>query len=607
MKAAAAAPPAAGAAPPPAVAPGAARVASAVLSALLVALAAGRAIATFVPTMAAWGLNLQRFLAPGIAWTTWGIAALALVPAIGARLAPALAALGDRLGRRGGASGIALAAALVVASCPDRVWFVGDYLMRYATLQYQHDFATMFPQTMPLDTLLHHTLPMMLRSATGLPVLTYARVLGVLEAGGFAWCAARFAVAAGFRGAAATAVTALIACGGALTTFTGYLRPAAELCLLTAAVGAQGLELARTGRRAPALGITLAVALAMHRSALALLPAGAAAWAIAGLRHPALRRRASFWAGAALPLATLAMLLPRLVRIVTTFDLPHHLATPEVRAAGGPLAAALAGLRALDLANALVVLCPLAIALPVLVATLGRRALRSPEALVLAALVVPQAAIFVLVHPQQGVFRDWDVLAPAGVAIALALAWWSGLVLAARPGRGALAAAISVSVALAALQWLLHGRDRERGLERVRAFAFEAPMHADAERASALDFLGNREAELGHWGGAADVFGEAVTLEPSPRLLQSWAMALTQSGDLPGALRAYRQLAQRAPDQAPGWAGLAVTATRLGERDEALEAARALDRLRAGNPIVREVATFWARADSDSAAARRAR
>jgi tetratricopeptide (TPR) repeat protein len=243
----------------------------------------------------------------------------------------------------------------------------------------------------------------------------------------------------------------------------------------------------------------------------------------------------------------------------------------------------------------------------VLAAVLGRRALRAPEALVLGALVIPQALIFVLVHPQQGVFRDWDVLAPAGVAIALALAWWTGLVLAARPGRGALAAAITVSVTLAALQWLLHGRDRERGLERVRAFAFEAPAHPDAERAAALDFLGNREAELGHWAEAASVFGEAVALAPSPRLLQTWGMALTQSSDFPGALEAYRQLTDRAPDQAPGWVGRATVATRLGLRDEALEAARGLDRLRAGNPMVREVEAYWARADSDSARARRAR
>lgn len=589
------------------MAPGAARIAGVVLWMLLAALLAARAIATFVPTMAAWGLNLQRFLAPGIAWTTWGLAALALWPAVGTRIAPALGALGDRLGRRGAGLGVALGVALVVALCPDRVWFVGDYLMRYATLQYQHDFAKMFPQTMPLDTLLHNTIPMALRAATGLPVLAYARVLGVLEAGAFAWCAARFASAAGFRGATAAAVAALATFGGALTTFTGYLRPAAELSLLTAATGALALELVRSGRRPLALGITLAIALAMHRSAIALLPAAAAAWALGGRRHATLTRDARFWIGAALPLATLALLAPRLLRIVTTFDLPHHLETPEVRAAGGPLAAAFAGLRALDLGNALVVLVPLAIALPVLVAMLGRRALRAPEALVLGALVVPQAAIFVLVHPQQGVFRDWDVLAPCGVAFALALAWWTGLALDARPGRGALAAAITASVALAALQWLLHGRDRDRGLERVRAFAFEAPAHADLERASALDFLGNREAELGHWAEAASVFGEAVALAPSPRLLQTWAMALSQSGDLDGALRAYRQLAERAPDQAPGWAGLATTATRLGLRDEALAAAHALDRLRAGNPVVRDVEAYWARADADSAAARRSR
>jgi len=53
----------------------------------LLALALLRAAAAFLPSMWAWGLDAQRFLAPRAAWLPWLVMALAILPAVGAALA----------------------------------------------------------------------------------------------------------------------------------------------------------------------------------------------------------------------------------------------------------------------------------------------------------------------------------------------------------------------------------------------------------------------------------------------------------------------------------------------------------------------------------------
>ncbi|HET9328104.1 MAG TPA: hypothetical protein VFQ05_15160, partial [Candidatus Eisenbacteria bacterium] len=63
----------------------------------LALLVIARAVFSFVPSMAGWGLNVQRFLDPISGWGLWGLAALALVPAVARRGVPALEKAGDRL------------------------------------------------------------------------------------------------------------------------------------------------------------------------------------------------------------------------------------------------------------------------------------------------------------------------------------------------------------------------------------------------------------------------------------------------------------------------------------------------------------------------------
>jgi tetratricopeptide (TPR) repeat protein len=595
--------------PLPGLDPRAARRAEIVLWGALVALAVARAAAAFAPSMWAWGLNLQRFLPPWAAWAPWAVAAVALLPPVAKALGGPAGVLGRMAGARPRAFALVLAAlaAALVAALPDRVWFLGDILMRYGTVEYHHGFLKMFPQSLPLDVWLHETVPHALFRAFGIGTLAYARALGALAAALLAACAVWFARELRLGGPAALAAVAIALFGGQLCMDTGYLKTAGELCVLTAVVAAAGLRMIRTGRGAMVLGVALSLALTLHRSSLVLLPAAAVAWVLWARAHGGGRawRRPSVWVALAVPVATLLVMGPRIAHVLDTFDRVHHFATPGVRAAGGLARSALAGWRALDLANAALLFAPLAVALPPLALVIGRHAPRRAATLFLATLALSFLAAALAIHPQQGLFRDWDVLAPAGVALALVTAACAGLVLSALPRPGPLALALALASAMPATQWLLHAHDLDRGLARVHSFVVEAPLRSADERGRMLDYLGDRCAQLERWDDAANFLAEAASLAPSPRVMLAWAIAEAQRGNLEGARAAYRRLTERAPADAGGWAGLATMASQLGDREEGLRAARALERLRPGNPVSRKAEDYWAAvAARDSAGAR---
>ena len=543
----------------------------------LALLAAARLALAFVPDMWMWGLNLQRFLAPALAWSTWAVLALALVPALARGALPALEWVGDRLDRRATVIAIALLVAVAVWQLPDRTWFTGDFLMRAGTVRFHKGFLTMFPQSMPLDALIHDTLPRALAATGALSTDTVARALGALEAGALAVLAIAFARALGLGGAPALAAALVVACGGALTMLTGYAKSAGELALLTAWVGLAALGMVREGRGALSLGIALALAPAVHRSGLLLFPAGAAAWLLRARPAPLPRGRAAL--ALALPLASLALLVPRIAGILSGFDAQYHFGSPDVRAGGGLVATALAGTRPVDLVNAVIALAPLSPLVPVLAITLGRRA-GSREALALLALAVPLAGALLVIHPQQGLFRDWDVFTTAGVALSLLAACWIGRALAA-PGAAWLAVAVAAAALAPTAQWLAHDADFERGLQRAEAFVREAPRRSDTERGKVFDYLGDRNAELTRWSTAARLLREGVEIAPSPRMLTMWALAETENGNRAGERDAYRALVARNPGDSLGWQGLGAVCAELGDSAGVADAARALARLRA--------------------------
>jgi tetratricopeptide (TPR) repeat protein len=551
----------------------------------LIALALARLALHFVPSMHGWGLNVQRFLPGVFVWPAFGLLVLALIPGFAQRAAGAVSAAGAAFARHGALS-ITLAAVLgagLVYAMPDRVRFVGDFLLRQGTVEEQASVGTLFPQALPLDVLLHYDLPLALARGGFADPNTAARRAGALEAGLLAALAVAFARALPVSALAAAAAAAIVFFGGYLAIFTGYSKAFVELVVLFAAIGVFGLAAVRAGERhgAGALlgaGVCVALALALHRSAPALLPALALMWAFR-LRAdgPALLRDPRALAALVIPLATLAAIGPRIVSTIVGIDAVHF-QPAEVRAAGGPLRAALAGTRGADLVNLVLLLSPLALIAPFAAAAAWTR-VRGRELAFLLALGLPCALVWPFIHPVGGLHRDWDDFAFGAAALSLLAAWVVARVIdgedspegARHPGPGAhawLGVAVIASVGVPALQWTFHHTRLESGLARVRAFVEEPPARTGAERARTFDYLGTILFQQERWRESATAFARAVETAPSSRMLHQWALAETSAENFQAAAQIYRRLLEKDSTNVSAWLGLGAVSSRFGDIHE---------------------------------------
>ena len=553
---------------------------------MLLVLLVARAALAFMPSMVGWSLNVQRFLAPAIGWGAWLLAAAALAPALANRALPALEWMGEAMRRRPGMAmaAWAIAAAVLVWLAPDRVRFVGDFLLRQGTVEVREQPGLLYPQALPLDVFLHYTLPSALSGAGLVDANGASRLLGALEAAALGALAVAFARALELRGPAAVAAVAVLLFGGYLGMFTGFSKAFAEMCVLVAAAGVFGLQALRRGGGLLGLGVVVAVGLALHRSALGLLPALMLVWVLWWRRHGrgGAWRRPLTLAALAVPLVALAVMLPRIIAVMRRWDSIHFTPGGSEAGLGGAIAGAFAGSRPIDLVNLLLLLSPLVVALPVL--GLGRRGGAAPEErTLLLALALPFLAVMPFIHPAQGLFRDWDDFAATGVALSLLVGWAVGRTLEAAPRHAWVAVAVTLGVAAPAVQWLAHHVDVDRGLARVEAFIHEPPPRTEDELGNTWDYLGIRNFRLERWDAAARAFARAVEHAPSPRILQEWALAQTMSGNLHGAMAAYHRMLEKDPRNALGWLGLTSVAARLGDYVEARRAANELLRLQPGN------------------------
>ncbi|HKQ58755.1 MAG TPA: tetratricopeptide repeat protein [Candidatus Eisenbacteria bacterium] len=574
----------------------------------LVALVLARAAFAFVPSMWAWGFDLLRWIHPIPGWTLWALSAVTLIPPLGRIARPWLEALGKIFDGLGPVAYLlwGFVAAVLVWWFPDRVRFVGDFLLRFGTAERALQPSALFPQALPLDVFLHYTVPRVLVDSFHIDVNTGARLFGALEAGILAVLALAFARGLSQRGAFGVTAGAIVLFGGTLGMFTGYGKAVSGIALLTAAVAVLGLRVIREGRGLLLLSVCLALGLVLHRSALGLLPAAVLCWVLA-IRQPqsCVRwSRPGTWLAAALPLAALTVMLPRIIGTFATMD-SVHFTPPEVMRQGGILAAMFAGARPADLVDVVALLSPIALVLPAGLIAYGRWRAHVREGALLAALALPWLAMLLLIHPPQGMFRDWDNFTAAAVALSLMTAWLVSI--AARSARGW--AWLCVPAALGALapsvQWLMHNADLERGLARVEAYLAQPPARSEEERAKTWDYLGIRYAQLDRWEQSAAAMRQAAALAPSPRVLLQWASAEQAHGDDRAAQAAYRRLLEVAPDEARGWFGLAFVSWRLGDLDECRRGARELLRLRPGNAQALEMLAQIDRAESEIADRRR--
>jgi len=560
--------------------PAAARAALALAIGLAV-LALLRAAATVTTGMAPWGLDLARFLGPLFGWPLWAITALALLPWLARPLAPAVTRLGDAMvdSPRAAAVIAAVAGAAIVLAFPDRVRFVGDFLLRQGTVEESGRPGLLFPQALPLDVWLHVTLPTWFMNQGILDANGASRALGACEAGLLAAFAIALVRVLALRGGAAVAVAAVTWWSGGLTMYTGYSKAFGELVLLAVAAVVFALRSLRHGTPPLGLGVVLAIGLTLHRSAVGFLPLLVVTWAL-WLRTPEARAasRPAVWLALAIPLGAMVWMLPKIVATFLRWD-RVHLAPAEVQQAGGPLRAAFAGHRALDMANLLLVLVPAGPALLAALLAFGRDLPRRREALLLLALVLPLAGVIPFIHPAQGIFRDWDDFVSAGAALAVAGAWIAGEVLRGAPRFAWLAPAIVLGSLVPSLQWLGVQSDLGRGLARIQALVEGPPRRTGAEWGSTWDYLGIRNYRLQRWTEASAAFAHAVETSPSRRILREWAYAESFGGDHEKAQEIFRDMTRRTPDDYEAWRGLASESAMRMDEAGAREGANGMLRL----------------------------
>lgn len=561
-------------------------------------LCVARAALTFAPNMWAWSLNLQRFLSPLWAWLPWALTALSLTPALSRRLLPALVQAGDglRVHPVVASAVAALSAGALAAALPDQVRYVGDSLLRQATLSNQGVLLEhWYPQALPLDLWLHDTVAHAAMSVAGLTAAAEARWLGALEAAGFGVVAISFARALGLRSAPALVTASVVFFGGYLTMFTGYNKAFSEMCLVVGMLGVVLVRIADGSTGLLPLVTVMAIGLFLHRSMLGALPAALVAGAVVLRRWsaPDWRRPANLLA-LALAGGSLALALPRIASIVRSID-PMHLA-PAAVGREGLLAATFLHARTADMLNLIVMMSPLAIAIPALIVVLGRRMAGDPRARLLVLLAIPFVGALVLVHPGQGIFRDWDDFAATGVALSLLSAWAIGETLRGTSGRSWVAVPLVLSVALPALQWLVQQTDLERGLARARALVTEPPRREGWPETSTWEYLGIRNSAQSRWPEAVAAYREAARLLPSPNILRQLAEAQVQAGDFEGACATYRVLLSRDSNNTMAWLGLAVASFRMQDFAEARRAAMEVLRLDPTNAEARQAITYLDRA-----------
>lgn len=551
--------------------------------------------AALVPATGTWVWSLQglRFTAPALGSVLMALAALALLPPVARWQAPAFERIGAASERgMGMAIVLAIAAMACVAALPDRTWYVGDFLLRAGALESGRDIATISPQSLPLDRLLHIDLPRRLAGwgwAADAPQA--ARWLGAVEAGGLAVAALALARELSAGSGAALPVTLVLLGGSTLALFTGYAKCPGDLCLLTLLFACFGIRLLRAGRSAVGFSAALMLALATHRSSLILAPAWATTLWVAWRTRRIRARDPRFLAATLAPLALLAVWAPRFARVLLGFDLTRHLGGPEVRGAGGPLAAALAPLHLLDMLNVVLAYAPLAPVAALLLARLVRDR-RPPSHDVVApaavlAFAIPALAMLLLVHPQQGLFRDWDVFAIPGTVFAIlsAAALASSAPQALTPG---LSVALAFGAVLSAGLWLGPAADTDRGLAQAHAFAKGPPARSPSERGKTWEFLGDRNAALGRWDDAALSLDQAIVDQPTPRLFRMLGVAEAQRGRYEASEAAIFEAARRDPGDTTTWAVLVSTA--MKRRDSAMVrlAAGELLRRSPNSPLARE-------------------
>jgi hypothetical protein len=543
-----------------------------------------RGLAAILPGRYLWGLDLARDVAPFAAVLGLALPLALHAPALArgvARLMPRSPRAQDAL-----ATALAVALALFMLAHPDRALYTGDASIRHGAFAAVSEPEKLVAQSMRGDLVLHHAFPRWVEQHTPWTADQAGRAQGALLALLAALAGWRLAAALGARGELALAVAAIASCTGALALDNGYGKASVELACLTGIAAVGVLRTARggpdhevgSGRGVLTVGVAVALGLLLHRSALALLPAWIVTVAFA-VRDGTWRRPATI-AGALAPLAALAIVGRRLVEVMGSFDREHHFSGGLAHTLGLGLAPS----HLLDVAHTHCLIVPIVLLLPLLLLLPPRPPAR--EALALGCLALPPLALMLVVLPQQGLPRDWDVFAFAGVALAAIVAWRVAAVLGAEPRARWLSIPLAVSAAFPALQFAALQSDGNRTMARAESIVIGPPARNASERARALGTMGMMHYGRGDYAGALALFERSAEAAPNPRTYVEMGMALTLMDRPREALERCRHAVSLNPDLVIGWRGVAAAASAVGDRESMLEAVRALERLEPDSDVL---------------------
>jgi hypothetical protein len=541
-----------------------------------IGLLALRALAALLPGRYLWGLDLGRDVGPVAAVVGLALPLALHVPA----LARATARLVPRSERAQAllAVGLAGCLALFMLAHPDRALFTGDASLRHGAFAAVAEPEKLAAQAMRADLVLHHDLPRWASEHTPWNADEAGRAEGALLAFLTALAGWRLATALGARAELAIAIGAIAACTGALALDNGYGKASVEVACLTGIAAVGVVRAARDGNGLGTVGASVALGLLLHRSALALLPAWVVSVALV-VRAGTWKRPAAI-AGALAPLVVLALVAPRLAQVVGSFDRERHLTGGLAHTLG----LAFSPSHVADVFHTLCLLVPLVLLLPLLAFLAPRPPAR--ETLALAALALPPLVLLVVVQPQQGLSRDWDVFAFAGVALAAVVAWRVVAVLGAEPRARWLAVPLAVSAACPALQFAALQTDSARTWARAESILIGPPERDPSERARGLSTMGMMHYGRGDFVRALALLERSADAAPNPRTFAEQGMALTMMDRPQEALARYRHAVALDPDLLIGWRGVAAAASAVGDREAMRDAVHALERLQPDSGVL---------------------
>src|SRR5262249_53837330 len=258
-------------------------------------------------------------------------------------------------------------------------------------------------------------------------------------------------------------------------------------------------------------------------------------------------------------------------------DREHHLAGGAVHT----LVMGLAPAHLFDVAQTLCLLVPLALLVPLLLILPPRPPAR--EGVAFAAFALPPLALLLVVLPQQGLPREWDVFAFAGVALAAVIAWRVAAVLGAEPRARWLVLPLALMAVCPALQFAALQSDRSQAWARAEAILVGPPARDASERARGL-----RTLAMMHYGragveNALPLFERSVEAAPNPATYVELGMTLTMLNRVSEAKERYKLAVSLDPHLVNGWRGVAATASATGDRHAMVEAVRALEELAPDN------------------------